>query len=71
MSRIHMTDHDPTPEMRLIWAHENDDTLDEWGVFIGDKCVAKFEGENQARMYLEDLIRSSDLPQPRPSGHGQ
>jgi hypothetical protein len=46
------------PEMRLIWAHENDDTLDEWGIFLRGECIAKYEGENQTRMALEDMLRN-------------
>jgi hypothetical protein len=44
--------------MRLIWAHENDDTLDEWGIFLRGECIAKYEGENQTRMALEDMLRN-------------
>lgn len=44
------------PEVRLIWAHESDDTLDEYGIFVGGECVAHFEGENQARMALDEMM---------------
>lgn len=44
------------PEMRLIRAHENDSTLDEYGIFVRGECVAHYEGENQARTALQKLL---------------
>lgn len=45
------------PEIRLIWQHESDDTLDEYGIFVGDECVAEYEGENQARIALDRMLK--------------
>lgn len=45
------------PEMRLLSAHESDDTLDEYGIFLGDECVAHYEGWSQARMALAEMMK--------------
>lgn len=46
------------PEMRLLWAHETDSALDEYGIFLNGECVAHYEGENQARMALQKMLAS-------------
>lgn len=49
------------PYIKLMWAHENDDTLDEYGIFVADKCVEQYEGENQTRMRLAELLKPFNL----------
>lgn len=56
---------DAVPRIELLRAHETDDTLDEYGIFVSGKCIAHYEGENQARMALRELLAVHEQSAPQ------